>query len=180
MPLFKSHPYPEGPEPVPEPAEPPRPTGGFFSSLSRRNQSASDLADSDYRSARTHPDADAASVRSGFFFGRRRSTESLASSSSKSTTQTGHSRSTSASHKSRSTAPTSPASDARSVKSAAGGTSLLASSLKRYTARARAREALESVKVLEGEAEEGANRAKAKNALARLVSKDARGLGRHG
>ncbi|KAJ7916981.1 hypothetical protein B0H13DRAFT_1996062, partial [Mycena leptocephala] len=47
-------------------------------------------------------------------------------------------------------------------------------------ARARAREALESVKVLEGEAEGESNRAKAKNALTRLVGKDARALGRHG
>ncbi|KAJ6562006.1 hypothetical protein B0H19DRAFT_943747, partial [Mycena capillaripes] len=48
-------------------------------------------------------------------------------------------------------------------------------------ARARAQEALESVRCWKAKRRKGmANRAKAKNTLARLVSKDARGLERHG
>ncbi|KAF7336868.1 hypothetical protein MVEN_02123100 [Mycena venus] len=218
MPLFQSHPYPEPGPPAPvEPA--PRHAGGFFSSLSlpRRDHptpASTEPGNSDYRSATSHPhDNDGASVRSGFFFGRRRSADSLASQSTQSTTKSGHSRSTSAS---RSTPPTSPASHSSlksspSIKSN-GGNSLLTSTLKRYTARAhqdptvvqarekiaaaaaaeeeadrailharaRVKDALQSVQVLEGEAEGEAKRARAKNAIARLVSKDARGLGRHG
>ncbi|KAJ6507851.1 hypothetical protein C8R47DRAFT_1236566 [Mycena vitilis] len=202
MPLFKSHPEP----PAPAPPPPPRSTGFFSRRAPSAATSASDLGNSDYRSAASHPDADdTRSVRSGFFFGRRRSADSLAShytSSSKSTAKTGHSRAAS-----QSTAPTSP----RSVKSAGGG-SLLASTLNRYRgraqedpsviaarqniaraaeaeaeadrallhARARAREAMNSVKLLEDEAQAEAKHAKAKNALARLVGKDASALGRHG
>jgi len=219
MPLFQSHPYPEpGP---PAPAEPAPRTGGFFSSLSlpRRDHptpASTEPGNSDYRSATSHPNDDAASVRSGFFFGRRRSTDSLASQSTTQTHSTSHSRAASVS-----TPPTSPASmkSQASLKStgpasikSTGGNSLLTSTLKRYTARAhqdptvvaarekiaraaqaeeeadrailharaRVQDAMQSVRVLEGEAEGEAKRARAKNVIARLVSKDARGLGRHG
>ncbi|KAJ7818550.1 hypothetical protein B0H13DRAFT_2682772 [Mycena leptocephala] len=47
-------------------------------------------------------------------------------------------------------------------------------------ARARAREAVESVSLLEGEAVGESNGAKAKGKVTRLVGRDARALGRHG
>jgi len=47
-------------------------------------------------------------------------------------------------------------------------------------ARSMVREAREHVDILEREAREDAKRAKAKQAEAKVVSKSARGLGRHG
>ncbi|KAJ6624083.1 hypothetical protein B0H10DRAFT_2213129 [Mycena sp. CBHHK59/15] len=166
MPLFKTR--PESPEPAP--AAPPqrKPTGGL---LSRRSPSP---VESDYRSATSH-----ASVRSGFFFPRRRASDGSLRSGATHTT-------------------------------GGGGSSFLGLNLRKYGAhndpqvliarekvataeeaekeadrallhaRARVREALQHIKALEAETKEEALRAKAKQVVAKLVSKDARGLGRHG
>ncbi|KAJ6512864.1 hypothetical protein C8R45DRAFT_1068000 [Mycena sanguinolenta] len=213
MPLFHSTPPPPPPPPKDEPA--PR---SFLASL--RTPASSTNGQSEYHSA-VEPADDTRSVRSGFFFGRRRSTESLASTTTTSTNATGKSRFSSHSRNS-STPPTSPASmnspaslkSTNSLKSAKSHNSLLTTTLLRRTplpnperdptvrsARAKiaqaaraeeeadaairraqesVKEAMESVKVLEGEAGSESARAKAKNALSKLVSRDARGLGRHG
>ncbi|KAJ7364409.1 hypothetical protein DFH08DRAFT_930346 [Mycena albidolilacea] len=213
MPLFQSHPAPAPPPPPPPPAR-----TGFFSSL--RTPASTASGNSDYRSATSHPahDNDAASVRSGFFFGRRRSAESLASVQTTQTTQTKHSRFSTSSSRT-STPPTSPDTRTTTLRKSAslrssGGSSLLSrfasptagtgtphkdpsvlaarDKIARAAeaeaeadravlhARARVRDAMESVKELEGEAEGEAKRAKAKGVVARLVGRDAGRLGRHG
>ncbi|KAJ7471492.1 hypothetical protein B0H11DRAFT_1812259 [Mycena galericulata] len=182
MPLFKSH--PDSPEPAPAPPTPPRKTTG---SLFRRAPSPV----SDYRSVATHATDDTRSVRSGFFFPRRRaSADSL-----------------------RSDARSIPASTAPSAISGTGSSSTFFGSkmsLKKYRAqndpkvvmarekiataqeaemeadrallhaRARVRDALTHIKVLEEEAKEEAMRAKAKQAESKVVSRHAGTLGRHG
>ncbi|KAF7374546.1 hypothetical protein MSAN_00339200 [Mycena sanguinolenta] len=185
MPLFHSTPPPPPPK-SPEPA----PRASFLSSL-RRTPASSTSGLSEYHSA-VEPADDAQSVRSGFFFGRRRSAESLASHASATTTTTtrttgsGHSRFSSNS-RNASTPPTSPASPTSpSIKSGKSGNTLLTTTLLRRTplpnperdptvraartkiaqaaraeeeadaaikrAQESVREAMESVRVLEGEA----------------------------
>ncbi|KAJ6512890.1 hypothetical protein C8R45DRAFT_1153305 [Mycena sanguinolenta] len=205
MPLFHSTPPPPPPPPKDEPA----PRSSFLASLRTPASSTNGL--SEYHSA-VEPADDTRSVRSGFFFGRRRSTESLASTTTTSTNATGRS----GRSRNSSTPPTSPASlkSTNSLKSSRSHNSLRTATLLRRTplpnperdltvrtARAKiaqaaraeeeadaairraqesVKEAMESVKVLEGEAGSESARAKAKNALTKLVSRDARGLGRHG
>ncbi|KAJ7018821.1 hypothetical protein C8F04DRAFT_1242995 [Mycena alexandri] len=205
MPLFKRSNSSE-PILVTPPATPPTPRqGGFFSRRTDRPPSPDPTGASSYRSATSKPNSDTASVRSSFFFGRRRSADSVSLAPSARTTGT-H-----ASHASR--ASNASAASTASVKSQGKTPSMFSTTLKRYAARtretdptvvaarqkvasaaeaeaeadravlharARVRDAMESIKVLEEEAQAEANRAKAKNVVARLVSKDARGLGRHG
>ncbi|KAJ7745678.1 hypothetical protein B0H16DRAFT_1557819 [Mycena metata] len=206
MPLFKRQNSSE-PVLVTPPATPPTPRqGGFFSRRTDRppspGQTATPTGASSYRSATSNPNSDTASVRSGFFFGRRRSADSVSLAPSARTAGTHASRASNAS-----------AASAASVRSQGKTPSMFSATLKRYSARARendptvvaarqkvasaaeaeaeadrailhararVRDAMESIKVLEDEAQAEANRAKAKNVVARLVSKDARGLGRHG
>ncbi|KAF7374535.1 hypothetical protein MSAN_00338100 [Mycena sanguinolenta] len=217
MPLFHSTPPPPPPPPKDEPA----PRSSFLSALrTPRTPASSTSGLSEYHSA-VEPAHDAQSVRSGFFFGRRRSAESLASTTTTSTNATGRSGRSGHSRNS-STPPTSPASmkspaslkSTNSLKSSKSHNSLLTTTLLRRTplpnperdptvltarskiaqaaraeeeadaaikrAQASVREAMESVKVLEGEAGSESARAKAKNALTKLVSRDARALGKHG
>ncbi|KAJ7789781.1 hypothetical protein B0H14DRAFT_3891653 [Mycena olivaceomarginata] len=122
----RNAPLPIPPRPAPPPPPPPPARTGFFSSL--RTPASTASGTSDYRSATSHPDNDAASVRSGFFFGRRRSAESLASVQTTQTTQTKHSRFSTSS--SRSTPPTSPDTRTTTLRKSAslrssGGSSLL-------------------------------------------------------
>ncbi|KAJ6517603.1 hypothetical protein DFH09DRAFT_1373669 [Mycena vulgaris] len=202
MPLFKPRPdSPDALAPAPAPARKPTTGGGLFSH--RRNRSASPLpsppistAESDYRSA--------TSGRSGFFFPRprrRASLDSLATATTSHTSRTTNSTHTTHIPDTPRTANTSATSflgfDLSSLRRGGNPENdprVLAAREKVATAaaaeheadrallhaRARVRDALEHVKGLQLEAQEEADRAKVKHAEAKVVSRDARGLGRHG
>ncbi|KAJ7649963.1 hypothetical protein FB45DRAFT_6297 [Roridomyces roridus] len=202
MPLFKTSPPP--PQPATEPAPAPSPMSSrLFHRRAPSESTASGI--SDYRSAASHPtipsEDDNRSVRSGFFFRRRASDDSLRSPAPSITPSSFTSASR---HRGTDTPHTSPEPNLSRSSSLASRFSLRnfasrdpAVVMARQKveaareaeaeadraimhARARVRDALGSVKELEEEAHEGALRAKAKQAESKLVSRHAGFLGKHG
>ncbi|KAJ7707379.1 hypothetical protein B0H17DRAFT_1125195 [Mycena rosella] len=186
MPLFK--PRPDDPNPTPAAAPPARHAGGLFT---RRNRSTSPppspspSEESDYRSATSG----AASVRSGFFFPRRRaSVDSLRSRTTVDDAASVRSGATVGSRKFfglalADLARSAPQNDPRVLiareKVATAEAAEREADRALLHARARVRDALQHIKALELEAKEETQRAEAKQAETKLVSKDARRLGRH-